>query len=213
VAAMALAPEASPPDARQGEAPHVAPRPPRPLVCAPVGEAGSARDVKLDYCMSQLEALRAEQRLVRNPWPTDDPVWDGQRPDEWNETMEEVFEACDLPADVVVTDCSEPPCVAALRVDDPDALGEAILACEPFLDAFPQPEAGLTPLAVPCGDGRFDRMMLLTTFDEEQRRAYFSDLGLQDAMDDDDLSAFVEGYRILARRADWLVGMWDCPEP
>jgi len=187
----------------------------RPIVCAPVDERGDEDEVKLRFCLSQLDALQAAQRKVRNPWPSDDPVWNGQRPDEWNATMQKVFERCDLPADIVVTDCSEPPCVAALRAleGDEQALVEAIEGCAPFQQAFPDPEEPLVPFGVPCADGRWDRMILFSTFDRDQRRAYFEALGMQPAMDEERLSVWLEGYRILSRRADGLAGMWDCPPP
>lgn len=188
--------------------------PTTPLVCAAVEpQEAPEDDMRLEFCLSQLQALRADQRKVRIPWPEDRSAWDGERPTEWNAHMDRVLQGCDLPGDLVVTDCSEPPCVAAFRATEAAEMEGALSDCAEFQDAFPDPEVEPTPLAVPCGDGRWETMVLLTTFTVEQRREYFTAVGLQEAMDDERLSAFIEGYRILSRRGDGLVGMFDCDPP
>ena len=171
-------------------------------------------DVRLQWCLGQLDQVRAEQRAVRHTWPAEVDYARAELPDAWTDTMERVFRECDLPGELVVTDCSEPPCMAALRAPDFEAMSEALGDCRAFTEAYPEPEAGLVPFAVPCGDGSWDRMLVLTTFDEDQRRAWFDQIGLAELTEREGagVEAFVEGYRLLGRRADGLQRFWTCRE-
>lgn len=194
------------------------PRRPGPLVCENValsgGSAPAADDLRLRFCLAQLEAAHKAQRRVVQPWPeVDDPIWAGELPGEWTASMERVIRDCDVPGELVITDCSEPPCTAAFRDADHEAVSAALGDCPSFRAAFPRPEVDPVPFTVPCGDGRHETMVLVTTFDEDQRRAWFEEIGLAGAMDDHELSAWIEGLRVLSRRADGLVPLWSCAEP
>lgn len=198
--------------------PSPAPHRAHPLVCETVPLAGSSspvsRDLGLRFCLAQLEAANTARRRVVQPWPeVDDPVWAGELPDAWTDAMERVVHDCDVPGALVLTDCSEPPCAAVFRDAEWERLMEALGDCPTFREAFPNPEIDPVPYVVPCGDGRFETMVLVTTFDADQRRAYFEELGVADEMDNNELSAFLEGYRMLSRRADGLTPIWNCAEP
>lgn len=186
-----------------------------PMVARPTASREEA-DLRLNWCLAQLEALQAQQRDIRQGWPTGRTYDENERPDMWTPTIEKVWQDCDLPGELLMTDCSEPPCVGVVRASDGAALEEALSGCISFDDAFPDPEVGLVPASVPCGDGRVDRMWLLTTFDEDQRQAYFDDLGMGawggDSWMDHELNVLFEGYRILGRRVDALQRFWECPE-
>ncbi|MBX2798393.1 MAG: hypothetical protein KTR31_12005 [Myxococcales bacterium] len=189
---------------------------PRPMVCAerplvlqpsrPAEEANLAHE----WCLGRLEALQAQQSATLNHWPEDREYSEGELPEAWTAAMEQVFEDCDLHAEHVLTDCSEPPCVAALRIDDAESFTTALEGCATFTEAFPDPEVGAVPMSVRCPDGSADMMVLLTTFDREQRRAYFSDLGFDPLLEADLIDPLSEGYRIMGRRADALTRFWDC---
>lgn len=207
------------PEPLQAEPP-VPPDPRRPasLVCENVPLSGGpspvSNDLGLRFCLSQLEAANQARRRVIQPWPEpDDPMWAGELPDEWTASMERVLHDCDLPGELVLTDCSEPPCTAVFRDAEWSTLEGALGDCPSFRAAFPRPELEPVPFVVPCGDGRFETMVLVTTFTEEQRQAWFEELGLTEAMESYELSPLFEGYRIMARRADGLVPFWECADP
>ncbi len=170
-----------------------------------------------DTCPEDLAALQVISEALAippNAWPQREYAA-SELPDNWGRAIDEVFASCDIPGELVLTDCSEPPCVAAMRGATGGEIHDALGRCPAYLEAFPESEVGPAPMSVQCEDGSASIMLLLTTFTSDQREAYFEDLGIQELMGSDftdlnGLSALGEGYRILGRRADALSRLWSC---
>lgn len=107
--------------------------------------------IQRQWCLGPLDVAERARRGALLEWPTDADYAAGELPDDWIAAIDEVFEDCDLPAARVMTDCSEPPCVAVLRATaDRDQLIEALDACPPLLRTVrPEHRAGPVLGALP----------------------------------------------------------------
>lgn len=107
-------------------------------------------------------------------------VWEAvpeaERPTPWVDTVSEVVERCAPDVSVVNTDCDTYPCVAVLRttgvVSSADALSARLSACEDYPRlSTPMPAVLAVDADVPCGDGSFSTIIVLTALNEETASA------------------------------------------
>lgn len=103
-------------------------------------------------------------------------VPEAERPTPWADTVSEVVERCAPDVSVVNTDCDTYPCVAVLRttgvVSSADALSARLSACEDYPRlSTPMPAVLAVDADVPCGDGSFSTMIVLTAVNEETAAA------------------------------------------
>ncbi len=171
-------------------------------------------DLALQFCEAQLAVSRLDRAQPKFPWGTTDGIEGVETPSTWVPTIEEAFAECDIPADLVAMDCSEPPCVGGLRGHaSTEDIDRALHDCAPFADRFGEDRGGVMPVVTRCPDGTVQRMYLLATYDEDAVDAYFQAMGIRDNTDVGELDLWFEGFRILARRTDALASQWDCSGP
>lgn len=59
-------------------------------------------------------------------------------PERFKETVAKAIEQCELPAEVVEIDCTQPPCILAMRVDRTEWRDNPMHKCAAWVDAFGQ---------------------------------------------------------------------------
>jgi hypothetical protein len=166
--------EADPMEAEQEKSAPV--RVPRPLVCARIaaaadpdaGDTGSIDACRLEAAVAraQLDACEEDRKRVRHAWEEDGP--ESERPETWTELVERSIDACDLPIELDIVECTEYPCVAGVRpsgVRDAaipgellaEQLQEAVTRCGPLREAFAVGEADdalqVHAIEIPCDEG------------------------------------------------------------
>lgn len=198
----------------------------RGLVCAQPRRRGTAgsdgceeESLRVRWCEAQLEQHARQRRAVRQPWPEVDGAED---PERWTEVVEEALAECELGAELELVECTEYPCVAALRPADPDLDEEAreaemkrlmgqARACGSLRQAFgvtePAHEEALDVyrLDARCGDGR-ESFYVLSALAVDGPAWALQNKEHRTEIEERDLS------RWIYRRADDVSAMWPCEE-
>ncbi len=219
-------PKADPPAAVTRSPSRATRRTAQGLVCAAIGGGrqttpepscdGLALQAK--WCQAQLEQCEGQRKAVRQPWPQADTA---EAPDQWADAVEEALAQCDMGAELELVECSEYPCVAALRPSDPtlDAAGReremkrmmaVARGCAPLRESFgitPEHEAALDVyrLDARCGDGR-ESFFVLSALSPQGPAYALQSTENRDAQQERDFS------RWLYRRADDVSGLWPCAQ-
>lgn len=126
--------------------------------------------------LAALTAARPPPGPVR-PWLDDAELGD-EEPGTWSALVEDAFARCDGPFSVEQIDCTEYPCVAALRVDgevdlDAPAAIEDVVDCPSFAALAERYDAqGLIPVEVRCPDG--PRTLILYAAGDTTGAAYLA---------------------------------------
>lgn len=132
----------------------------------------AAASLALQWCQSQLGDCRRQRATLRKPWPDDPEVMTAA---EWTQKVETAFDACELPFELDLVECSEYPCVAGLRpktpigIEDFSEFGslkfgrEELMACPELEGAFGTGDISdqVGFFQVNCPDGHTEQMALL----------------------------------------------------
>lgn len=169
---------------------------------------------------SQLAACEDDRQRIRHPFEVDGPP--NESPAAWTEAVEEAIDACDLPVELDVIECSEYPCVAGLRPVGGVALaegfqtlsaqlGSAVHDCAPLRSAFSVGDEQLAALQVhevkvPCADRTTSEATYALVALDTHGAAWES----WQTRDDGD--NFEDVLRRMFRRADDLAAMSRCTE-
>jgi hypothetical protein len=101
------------------------------------------------------------------PFPADTPEMHTERG--FRAVLDEVLRDCDVPGELVSMDCSEYPCMARFR-EVPNEAGVTsfgqITHCPAWADRY-GPAATMSHSSVDCGDGRLERLLILSAHWEE----------------------------------------------
>lgn len=127
----------------------------------------------------------------------------------WTDHLASLVQRCQLPADIVVTDCDEYPCVAAVRPTDPTMSRKAFTAlldaCPASKELFPDMEFDSVNVPVQCPDGSSEAGLVVFA------------MGAVDASNPAIATVFPGGEVQLAdvivhagRRVESAVQMWSC---
>lgn len=203
LAARVLSAPASPTPA----APSSSGPPTRPA--APIPRAGALRcvdvraqapscpgqDARLWDCEAALSAL--DVPAPRQVFPE---VPEREQPGPWTEGVEAALRDCEVPAELVATDCQAYPCAAALRVSatDEPAARAALTGCAPLS------EQGIEfdRVEVHCPDGHSEWVMVGMTMDRERWNAI-----LPAGSTPSDTVAWAIAY---GQRIESTLQLWDC---
>jgi hypothetical protein len=210
-----------------------APAPPRPpeasrrsaspsdsrLVCVdrrelPDGECAGER-LASSICEAQLTACAQEKSALRHKWDENGP--EAEDPDRFHEIAEEALESCQLGRALEVIDCTEYPCVAALRASDDgrpqeviyERLAEQVRQCPALRSAFSVGQGDddalqVHAVTVPCG-GRPETAYVLAPMDT--RGAAWRAWSARGEGDN-----VFEVLRWMFRRGDDVAAVWDCAD-
>lgn len=158
-----------------------------------------------------------QRKAVRQPWPAGDTV---ESPEAWTDAVEQALAECELGAELEMVECTEYPCVAALRPADStlDEAGReremkrlmaAARTCAPLraslgLEGPEHDEAiDVFRLDARCGERR-EPFFVLTAFAPEGPAWALVSQDHRNEIEDRDL------FRWMYRRADDVSGMWPC---
>jgi hypothetical protein len=232
-AGRSLARDPAPLPAAPSPSPAVAPpslpahRAARGLVCASIDQARrhaddpscDALELRGRWCEAELDQCTRERKAVRQPWPDDETI---EAPEAWSDAVEHALAECELGAELELVECSEYPCVAALRPADPaldeaareqemKRLIEAARACAPLRSSFgirgPEHDEAIDVyrLDARCGEGRESFFVLSALAPDGPAHAL---LAKDDPSDQEERDLF----RWLYRRADDVSGLWPCTQ-
>lgn len=195
---------------------------PRGLVCVRSSESeGLESDCEslrpaLKWCEARLARCESRGMFRRHDWPDNTP---GEHPERWTSSVRSALEACGIDLPLEVVDCTEYPCVAAVRpppgievgTEDDEAqsytayrerLERQLDTCEPLQGQFGDGNSpGLARLHrydVPC-EGGAEPMLILSVLDSEGP-AYAIQQGTN----------LTEQLRWSFRRGDDLAAAWSC---
>jgi hypothetical protein len=125
------------------------------VVCTRVADAApeaasgdcSAISVRRDWCNARLTAATRPRPTTAPPEAVgvDDPV-------AWKQRLDTILAACHLDASVANTDCTEYPCVSALRVPSAEAAKPLEDGCGGAVKFAEGESPALVPTPVECGD-------------------------------------------------------------
>lgn len=199
---------------------------PKGMLCArrtaELEEAGCAKErLRAQWCEGQLSQCEASQSANRHAWPEDDDSIEG--PQAWANAVEEALDDCEIEsAEIETIECSEYPCVAALRPavvgepDDPEfakaqeRLIEGLRGCAPLREAFGIDDATTKALDVFSND---------TTCPDGSRRDFFALMALDPSgpayalIEEDRKRSKREErdlFRWLFRRGDDIAAAYPC---
>ena len=178
-------------------------------------EEPACEQLESDYlwCRAQLERCEHQRDYRREQWPSDAPQ---EEPGAWSELLERAFEECDIELGLELIDCSEYPCVAALRTgvgagaDTSEQLEQLSERVEAQLQACPV-------FARELGGGDPEELVALHSYDvlcEDGRREAV--LGVTAAPPNSELAARIEGddwnqlLRWYYRRGEDISASWAC---
>ncbi len=162
-------------------------------------------------CEARLAQCTGERTAVRKSWPEHGP--ESEEPEAYADILVSALEDCGLDPMLESVECTEYPCVAALRGDDRDPelfaeqLDQRVKACAPLRRAFgvgPEQLDALSvrPLQVSCGD-QSEVMFILQTLDTRgDAWEAWESRGERDNL--------VDILRWMFRRGDDVAGIWDC---
>lgn len=130
--------------------------------------------------------------------------------------IDNAFASCGVPAKPVVADCSEPPCVISVRLEEQKAVEDAIRSC-PALAALGFTEPIVQQWPIHCPDGTTETMGLVTaSVDLQEVVEQLLPQKIREAESDGDntfwaaLFASYYGYGQVGRRAEQLSRQWPC---
>jgi hypothetical protein len=220
---------AAPPDSARPLDSRARPALPRGLLCARRGPSATQtrtedcaeQRLRNTWCESQLASCEKRREQIRQDWPADPGVED---PTEWTDAVETALVECDIEgAELEVVDCTEYPCVAALRPsvsggpDDEEfrshqqELIEQLRACEPLRESFGlEGEAADKALDVfgndtTCPNGeRIDFLALMALDPSGPAYALIEDDDGRSKRQERDL------FRWLFRRGDDIASVYPC---
>jgi hypothetical protein len=195
------------------------PAPVREMVCVR-GRSSDARDgdhgceaqkLATAVCESRLSECTGAREAVRKPWPTQGAA--SEEPEAFTERIDAALEACDMADLVEAIECSEYPCVVALR--DAGANVEATTqrlqdrarSCAPLRAAFgigaEHDEAlGVHPVKVACGDHEETAFVLRALDTGGSAWTAWQSSDQEDNVTD--------VLRWMFRRGDDVAGVWPC---
>lgn len=203
--------------------PRVEPAPERAQVREMVCVRGRSSDARGDddscdvqrlataVCEARLGECTGAREAVRKAWPEDGPP--SERPEAFTERIDAALDACDMAGMVEAVECTEYPCVVALRDAGADVeattqrLQERTRACAPLRAAFgvgaEHDEAlGIHPVKVACGDHEEIAFVL---------RALDTGGGAWAAwQESDEGDNITDVLRWMFRRGDDVAGVWPC---
>ncbi len=176
--------------------------------------------LRTQWCEGQLAQCEQTRRANRHDWPEDEGI---ESPEAWANAVEEALDDCDVEgAEVETIECSEYPCVAALRPtvvgepDDPafaaaqEKLIESVRGCASLREAFGIDEETHKALDVFSND---------TTCPDGTRRDFFALMALDpngpafELLDEERKRSKREErdlFRWLFRRGDDIAGAYPC---
>ena len=103
------------------------------------------------------DALEVEAHGIPVPWPDDTPR---ALREDFDTTLDATLAACGSDVRNVHTDCTEPPCRAHFRTNDPSELLEVALECPEWIERY-----GLgfsfDGFAAACGDDRAEQVLVI----------------------------------------------------
>lgn len=195
------------------------------MVCAALDGGRRAEDdascealeLRTRWCEGQLDQCTRERKAVRQPWPGEESV---EAPEAWSDAVEQALAECELGVELELVECTEYPCVAALRPADPglDQAGreqemkrlmETARACGPLRAAFglqgPEHDKAIDVwrLDARCGEGR-EGFFVLSALSPEGPAWSLLEKEAKDELEERDF------FRWLYRRADDVSGLWPC---
>lgn len=186
---------------------------------APEEPSCEAAELRARWCEGQLDRLSGERKAVRQPWPEAETV---ESPEAWTDAVEQALAECEIGAELELVECTEYPCVAALRPADATLdqggreqemkrLMAAARACAPLRESMglrgPEHDEAIDVyrLDARCGDGRESFYVLSALSPEGPAWAL---LGKEGRSEEEERDLF----RWLYRRGDDVSGLWPCPE-
>lgn len=119
--------------------------------------AGQIRDLnrKAFKQSEQMAELFTEAYGVPVPWP--DQMQEKYSPKGFESILQEVIESCALPYELVRMDCSEPPCLAAIRIT---GVGDnSLTGCPAWQKHFGNTFSGASGVVIDCGDDTEEEVM------------------------------------------------------
>lgn len=145
-----------------GEIEHARAAPPSaPAASAPASER-RVRELEEENARlrGQIADMEAEWRGTPLPWPEGLP--EPLTPSGFERTVRRAVAECAPELEIVRFECSEPPCLTVLRVDDapPNWWNELVNQCPTWVDAYTSGVASGSGSAV-CEDGREEHYQLL----------------------------------------------------
>jgi hypothetical protein len=151
--------DTAPPPAAPTVHARVTPSVGKPPVSPDAGSADPLAALQAENAMLRAlnDGLEVEAHGVAPTWPADTPP-DYREAFEAN--LRHALAACDMDADLVMTDCQEPPCEAWFRNASEDFWGDLINACPAWMDHYGS-SGYFWSLWLDCGDGRHERVIAI----------------------------------------------------
>jgi hypothetical protein len=155
----------------------------------------------------RLEVLRAEliaqEKLLEEyqhrihgtvlDWPADTPP--AHRPEQVQSTLSNVLDACELPAHLSGFDCHEPPCLAVMRLDDPESFRNGYKRCPEWNEHIGSRYSMKNVLAS-CGDGRTETIAIFHMVWDDLNKSQGENL-----------------HKRISRRREIIESTWKCLPP
>lgn len=174
-------------------------------------EAAAMARLRLGICEAKLDECTRAKALVRHPWPEQGAGVED--PTQFRAVVEQALADCDLDDGLEMIECSEYPCVAALRPtagDDQaalDRLNLAIDACAPLRQAFDigdgQDDAlEAHSVRIPCTHGDRVAHVLAAVSTKGEAWNAWQNRGTGDNA--------IELLRWMFRRSDDVAALWNC---
>lgn len=151
---------------------------------------------RLDWCNGRLRAATRVRPTTAPPETVgvDDPA-------DWDRRLRDVLATCHIPATVTTTDCTEYPCVSALRAPDDNQMNGLLDRCDAA--HFTEKDlAALLPFPVVCPDGHTETLWMIALADNPTLDELYGDG--EHGVDFDQLAL------LGARRAEALARGWTC---
>lgn len=155
---------------------------------------------RLDWCNARVNAATRTRATTAPPEAIgiDDPA-------DWDRRLRRLLAACGFAGSVRNTDCSEYPCVTAVRFDGDEAgFLNGDDECPARQGVTGAESLHIVPVTVACGDGRADTLWMVGIADEAVMTTLYprASRGFLPA---------VEVVLLGARRAEALAAGWACP--
>ncbi len=166
------APDAGPAtDARPADPPPAAGQPPAPP--PPGSTPVPAAEERVAELQAEVESLREALESSGVRPPARPVAWPEGRPEKFTEEgfrplLEQALDACDVPAELRLLECSEPPCIAALRVTSEQWHDALVNTCPPWNENYGT-TVSMDESKVDCGGGVSEDIALISPYDHEWR--------------------------------------------
>jgi len=126
-------------------------------------------------------------------WPVDTPP--AHRPEQLQSTLSDILDACELPARLAGFDCHEPPCLAVLRLDDPESFRSGYKQC-PDWNEHIGGRYSMKNMQASCGDGRTETIAVFHMVWDDLNKSQGANL-----------------HKRISRRREIIESTWKCPPP